>query len=422
MKFDNKVIFLAILIINLLYLECKVDRRMHGRKTYQSKSTLNQVHKSAKLYLSNEDINQKVENLLSNCNANLKRTSIKEFLKHKSNSESILIDLLEDSDNVEEYHKYLYFLDLSLDDGKKKKKVFLSAGEHPRELIPVDTLTTYLENLCSNDKKGDVLDKFDFRIVLTANPISRNRVLNGEYCLRANPNKVDINRNWDIKFGQNIEYQEEYCGDQAFNQVETTFLRESISDFEPFVFITLHSGTMAMFHPHSYSTEPDYVKTKWGSITKKHLNTLKSNLCKNCDVGLPSQYLGYVSTGSSIDYVYEVLKVPIAMTWEIYDIEKFPELKDFMKRSKSSFIQRREIKKKKDINYNLELTTKYEGKDFDKLIKDIDSESELIECFELFNPLTQISYDFTIQFWNKILDNYFIGLSKEIKKNKKRLK
>lgn len=177
-----------------------------------------------------------------------------------------------------------------------------------------------------------------------------------------------------------------------------------------------------MFHPHSYSKEPDYVKTKWGSITKKHLNTLKSNFCKNCDVGLPSQYLGYVSTGSSIDYVYEVLKVPIAMTWEIYDIEKFPELKDFMKRSKSSFIQRREIKKKKDINYNLELTTKYEGKDFDKLIKDFDSESELIECFELFNPLSQISYDFTIQFWNKILDNYFIGLSKEIKKNKNRLK
>ena len=40
------------------------------------------------------------------------------------------------------------------------------------------------------------LKKFNFHIILNANPISREKVENGEYCLRTNENGVDINRNF----------------------------------------------------------------------------------------------------------------------------------------------------------------------------------------------------------------------------------
>lgn len=42
-----------------------------------------------------------------------------------------------------------------------------------------------------------VLDNFYIQIIPNANPLSRTRVENGEYCLRVNENGVDLNRNWD---------------------------------------------------------------------------------------------------------------------------------------------------------------------------------------------------------------------------------
>lgn len=37
----------------------------------------------------------------------------------------------------------------------------------------------------------------EFMLVVNANPGSRMQVEQGDWCLRVNPNGVDLNRNWD---------------------------------------------------------------------------------------------------------------------------------------------------------------------------------------------------------------------------------
>jgi len=99
----------------------------------------------------------------------------------------------------------LKYYDVSNSDAsnKNKTKAFLMAGEHPRELISVETMIGFLEELMNNNKKNEqILNDYDLRIVINANPEAREKVEKGEYCRRVNLNNVDINRNWDYNWGK----------------------------------------------------------------------------------------------------------------------------------------------------------------------------------------------------------------------------
>ena len=57
-----------------------------------------------------------------------------------------------------------------------------------------------MNDLCfetTDPKNKQILDDFELKVILNANPISRSKVETGEYCLRENENGVDINRNYD---------------------------------------------------------------------------------------------------------------------------------------------------------------------------------------------------------------------------------
>lgn len=82
----------------------------------------------------------------------------------------------------------------------KKYKSLLLFGEHPRELITTETSLRLLEKLCQNSespKIKNILDQYEFHIFPNANPIIRQKVEEGNYCMRENENHVDINRNYD---------------------------------------------------------------------------------------------------------------------------------------------------------------------------------------------------------------------------------
>ncbi len=140
---------------------------------------------------------------------------------------------------------------------KKKDKLFLLAGEHPREIISSETMFGFITFLC--EKKDNLsktlLENNLFRIIVNANPNGRLEVEKGEYCKRTNNNNVDINRNWDYFFGKDINLAEENSGLFAFSEIESKFIRDSIKDFKAKLFLTLHSGTLGLFHPYAYLTE-----------------------------------------------------------------------------------------------------------------------------------------------------------------------
>lgn len=78
-----------------------------------------------------------------------------------------------------------------------QRKAFLMFGEHARELIGPETGLHLLQAIC--DGKYD-LSKYQIKMILNLNPISRARVEQGDYCLRLNENGVDLNRNYDAHF------------------------------------------------------------------------------------------------------------------------------------------------------------------------------------------------------------------------------
>jgi murein tripeptide amidase MpaA len=79
----------------------------------------------------------------------------------------------------------------------------------------------------------------------------RRRVENGSFCLRANENGVDLNRNWDSRWKpsskDSIEWdkeQQQYPGPSPFSESETKVFKSLVSEFKPDSFATIHSGTL----------------------------------------------------------------------------------------------------------------------------------------------------------------------------------
>ncbi len=64
---------------------------------------------------------------------------------------------------------------------------------------------------------------------------------------------------------------------------------------------------------------------------KEILGIIKKNYCKNCDLGAPSKLIGYKSSGTCLDYIYDNMKVPYSFAWEIYTNERvFTELENHL--------------------------------------------------------------------------------------------
>ena len=80
----------------------------------------------------------------------------------------------------------------------KKHKAFVLFGEHAREMISPEAGLSLVEKICNNEvEKNEVitnlLQKYHFQIILNANPASRRKVENGDYCLRVNENgKINV--------------------------------------------------------------------------------------------------------------------------------------------------------------------------------------------------------------------------------------
>ena len=137
----------------------------------------------------------------------------------------------------------------------RPNRVAFLFGEHSRELISPESGLMLLKMLCGPSSKSDLVKKAlaesDFQLILNANPISRARVEQGDYCLRDNPRGVDLNRNWDEKWelGDQATEGDQYHGEKPFSEVETQMVRDLVTEFKPTTFLSVHSGTLlGTFH------------------------------------------------------------------------------------------------------------------------------------------------------------------------------
>lgn len=308
----------------------------------------------------------------------------------------------------------------------QKQNAFILGGEHAREMIASEAVFNFVQFLCSPPEEEkttalELLETFNFRIIVNSNPRGRELVEQGETCKRTNLNNVDINRNWDIFWANETSTAEEFPGVKPFSEIETQFIDRAVKNFKPKLFLTVHSGVYGLFLPYAFREEV-------GSLNKDNmltvLNEIKNKYCSVCDVGSPAKLIGYKSSGTCLDYIYDNYKVPYSFAWEIYTNEKvLPELE------KEIYGEREVIPVNGPINFQdaiIEPSSFLKTEEKELFVAKsswmnsfytsntrvyTDSEKDL--CVKLFNPLSKPAYKFIINNWK----NAIIHLLKFIKRN-----
>eukprot|EP00928_Gymnodinium_smaydae_P053817 TRINITY_DN37728_c0_g1_i1.p1 TRINITY_DN37728_c0_g1~~TRINITY_DN37728_c0_g1_i1.p1 ORF type:complete len:420 (+),score=94.87 TRINITY_DN37728_c0_g1_i1:82-1341(+) len=209
-------------------------------------------------------------------------------------------------------------------------RVCVVSGEHSREVIGPESTIRFLQLLCgegghwAHTVVSDVLQDATFAVVVNANPRSRQKVDAGEYCVRENPNGVDLNRNWDEKWTSPMTL-ETNRGAKPFSEPETRLLRGIIEKFKPTTFLSVHSGTAGLYMPWAWST--DSLANRNQPAMMSLLESIDRNHCK-CPFGAAGKEVGYPCPGTSVDYVYDKLGAQFSFAFEIWgdmDMESMHE-------------------------------------------------------------------------------------------------
>ena len=93
-------------------------------------------------------------------------------------------------------------------------------------------------------------------MIVIANPDGRKFVEAGDYCWRGNGNRVDINRNWNAHWKAKKSFDDLYQtdpGKHAFSEKETIAIEKVIRNFNPDIFLSIHSGLYSLMMPYAYS-------------------------------------------------------------------------------------------------------------------------------------------------------------------------
>ncbi|KAG9153044.1 hypothetical protein Leryth_012305 [Lithospermum erythrorhizon] len=211
---------------------------------------------------------------------------------------------------------------------KSKFRILLTFGQHGRELITTELAFRILsilseEEFLPNTERASLnntLDKLIIKVVPIENLNGRKLVEAGDLCERRNGRGVDLNRNWSVDWGKkekDYDPYEENPGAAAFSEPETQLMRKLSVSFEPHLWVNVHSGMEALFMPYDHkNTTPDGLPSQRMKLILERLNHL--HLEDRCLIGSGGGSVGYLAHGTATDFMYDVARVPMAFTFEIY--------------------------------------------------------------------------------------------------------
>ena len=229
-----------------------------------------------------------------------------------------------------------------------KTRVMINLGIHGREYITGEVSLHLLAQLCDGSQRSrDLLDETEFIIIPLLNVAGREKVeSDSASCssMRKNENDVDLNRNFDFVWneGSDDTTQEDYRGDSAMSEPESKLLNHTASTFKPLMFIDVHSGDQSLMYPFSFKAEEcpnaqehqdllDHVNDHAFCHAGLPFNDPTQKTFKNtCGVRAGPAALAlsppYTASGTTLDFMYEVLKIPYAMTWEVFSGTRYMQL------------------------------------------------------------------------------------------------
>eukprot|EP00929_Paragymnodinium_shiwhaense_P053254 TRINITY_DN2665_c0_g3_i1.p1 TRINITY_DN2665_c0_g3~~TRINITY_DN2665_c0_g3_i1.p1 ORF type:complete len:453 (+),score=128.33 TRINITY_DN2665_c0_g3_i1:55-1413(+) len=206
-------------------------------------------------------------------------------------------------------------------DSQPVNKQFMLFGEHSRELISPESGLHFIQSLCGetelSSRAKDVLKDTEFQIVVNGNPDSRRKVEEGDFCLRVNPNGVDLNRNWDEEWqaDDTMGPAQTNPGPSPFSEPETRVFKSLVSSYQPSTFLTVHSGTKGMYMPWAYDME--HLASRNEPEMMQILKSLDKDHCQ-CPFGAAGREVGYSCPGTCLDWVYDKLQTKYSFAFEIY--------------------------------------------------------------------------------------------------------
>lgn len=196
--------------------------------------------------------------------------------------------------------------------------------------------------------------------------------------------------------------------------METLFVKNTIKDYNAKLFLTIHSGVYGLYIPFAF----DKKECEDGDMMKAALNNIKNKYCSVCHVGAPSMLIGYQSSGTCVDYIYENYKVPYTLAWEIYTNEMRWE--DLEKGAKEK-VEDSLIKPAGAVNAKmscfkfkeklLRLTRKKNSKIKNKNKKSVGID-EKESCYGLFNPPDVNRFNWLIKNWTGALIEFLFYIDK----------
>mmetsp|Transcript_92224 Transcript_92224/g.257763 ORF Transcript_92224/g.257763 Transcript_92224/m.257763 type:complete len:413 (-) Transcript_92224:126-1364(-) len=303
-------------------------------------------------------------------------------------------------------------------------KNFLLFGEHSRELISPESGLHLVRSLCGETdlsaQAKEVLQESEFQIVVNANPVSRKRVEAGDFCLRVNPDGVDLNRNWAEEWQPSavLEPADTNPGPSPFSEPETKALKALVEDYRPTTFLTIHSGTKGMYMPWAYDME--HLAARNRPQMMQILKDLDSEHCE-CPFGAAGREVGYSCPGTCLDYVYDKLQTPYAFAFEIY--ANPAEEEDLKQRWQEKISA-------KDAEF-LQMNAHLASEHFKDLFADhpssfvqvrsskhhLASRHSNSDCFDLFNPGDASEYRGVVENWSAAYLQMAAMIAKNVKGN-----
>ncbi|XP_047324928.1 carboxypeptidase A6-like [Impatiens glandulifera] len=213
-------------------------------------------------------------------------------------------------------------------DDRSKLRILLSFGQHGRELITSEVAFRLLSILSEEQflpsidpaSLNKTLDRIVVKVVPMENFNGRKIVEAGDLCDRRNGRGVDLNRNWAVDWGKkekDYDPYEENPGVAPFSEPESQIMQKLSMSFEPHIWVNVHSGMEALFMPYDHkNTTPDGLPSRRMRLLLDYLNNRHCN--NRCIVGSGGGSVGYLAHGTATDYMYDIAKVPMAFTFEIY--------------------------------------------------------------------------------------------------------